>query len=224
MPKKQKKITAWSYSRLSLYGQCPLKFKLQNIDKLPQPKAPAMQRGIDIHKLGEDYLNGKINRVPDEYKQFSKELKQLRKDGGCAEEKWAFNKDWEPLESFFDAEVWNRMITDAHVEVDEQTIKVIDFKTGRVYDSYEDQMMLFATGTFSVYESIKRVETELWFLDQGKKITASFNISELAYFIKHWKKKVGPMFKDKKFSATANQYCKWCHYRKSNGGPCKLGY
>ena len=30
-------VTAWSYSRLSDYQQCPARFKRKHIDKLPAP-------------------------------------------------------------------------------------------------------------------------------------------------------------------------------------------
>ena len=39
--KKGNGVTAWSYSRLSDYQQCPAKFKHKHMDKLPDPPGPA---------------------------------------------------------------------------------------------------------------------------------------------------------------------------------------
>ena len=46
-------VTAWSYSRYADYTQCPLKFKLKHIQRLPTKGSPAMDRGSAIHKEGE---------------------------------------------------------------------------------------------------------------------------------------------------------------------------
>ena len=57
------KVKAWSYSALKLYEGCPARYKAEKINKIKQKKkSPAMERGIAIHKKGEDYLNGIIKK------------------------------------------------------------------------------------------------------------------------------------------------------------------
>ena len=34
-------VTSWSYSSYDLHNQCPLKYKLEKIDKIPTPTPPA---------------------------------------------------------------------------------------------------------------------------------------------------------------------------------------
>lgn len=104
MPKKVipiKKITAWSFSRYSTYKTCPYKLKLTAIDKLKEPKNQAMERGAQIHELAEQYIKGKIARLPPELKLFEAEFKRLKAQfkkkisGMVVEDNWSFTKDWD---------------------------------------------------------------------------------------------------------------------------------
>lgn len=60
---KPTKITAWSFSRYSVYAQCPLKAKLKFIDKLPEPGSPQMERGSQMHTVIEQYIKGAVPRM-----------------------------------------------------------------------------------------------------------------------------------------------------------------
>ena len=66
LTKVAKAVTSWSFSRYGDYKKCPLAFKLKHIDKIQEPKSPAMQRGIDIHNLAEAYVVGKLAKLPPE--------------------------------------------------------------------------------------------------------------------------------------------------------------
>jgi hypothetical protein len=218
-------ITAWSYSRYSLYKQCPLKFKLTHIDKLPQPKSPALERGIAIHQEAEDYLNGKHRAVPESLKKLAKPLKQIRDEQYAAEDAWGLTKDWEET-GFFAQDVWLRLKIDAYGMPRPNVFKMIDFKTGKMRSGYIEQLELYAVCAFSIYD-IHTVETELWYVDNGKIIDSSenpgatFHVEDYEKLCKRWGYKTKPMFNDKTFSPTPNQFCGWCHWRKENGGPCK---
>src|SRR3546814_12779240 len=47
-------IKYWSFSLYNTHKQCPLKAKLNAVDKIKEPGNDAMQRGNDVHKLCED--------------------------------------------------------------------------------------------------------------------------------------------------------------------------
>src|SRR3546814_9340083 len=53
-------IKYWSFSLYNTHKQCPLKAKLNAVDKIKEPGNDAMQRGNDVHKLCEDYIKGII--------------------------------------------------------------------------------------------------------------------------------------------------------------------
>jgi len=54
-------LKAWSYSKFSCYKTCPFQFKCKYIDKLKEPPAPPLVRGIAIHQECEDFLNGETS-------------------------------------------------------------------------------------------------------------------------------------------------------------------
>lgn len=230
-------ITAWSYSRYADYKQCPLRFKLKYLDKLPEPGSPAMQRGSDIHKLGENYLSAKKapKAVPKEYAHFGEEMEQLRGLDPMVEQQWGFTRQWTPT-SWFGSDTWLRIVCDVVVKYDDDTVDLIDFKTGRKYDTNEEQVELFSCAPFIKWPDVNIVQTRLWYVDQDKdnEVLRSYGrepgmtddegnpIKVFAEIQREWEDRIVPMFKDKRFAPTPNDKCRWCNFSKAKGGPCKF--
>jgi hypothetical protein len=141
MPKTLPLVTAWSYSRYADYKQCPAKFKYKHLDHLPDPGSPAMQRGNDIHKMAENFIN-LGGKVPRDLANVADELKFLRKAKATAEENWGFRNDWEWIgrQGWFGDDVWFRAKTDVRLLYDDDTLLLGDWKTGRKYFSNEEQI------------------------------------------------------------------------------------
>jgi len=221
-------LTAWSYSRFNSYSTCPMKFAYTVLMKIqdPQPKGPALLRGIEIHKEGEDYLvaKRKPKRVPASYQHFAEEMQQLRDMSPTVEQQWGFTKSWTPT-GWFGGDVWVRNVLDVCVVYPDDTAVVIDFKTGKKYGSNEDQMQLFAAVTFLKFPELQEVSTRLWYLDnadpEDNEVQIDFKRSELPSIQKTWEQKVKPMFNDRKFPPRPGRYCSWCFLSKAKGGPCK---
>jgi RecB family exonuclease len=233
-----KPVTAWSFSRYNSYKQCPLRFKLETIDKVPVAKSPAMERGTNIHKFAEDFLTGAAPKLAPELKAFAPEFKRLKakkkKDMSSVlvEESWTFRKDW-------GATTWHdwsgahlRTKIDA-VERDGDLITVTDWKTGQYRESdnssYLEQLDLYRTAALTVFAHVPniRVQARLVYLDASKVYPAPG--SEIVSFAadrepmqKAWEKRVAPLFADRKFAPLPNKWCGWCPHRKAAGGPCKF--
>lgn len=235
-------VTAWSYSRYADYELCPLRFKLKHIDRLPDPGSAAMVRGSDIHKEGENYLKLPAGRggkapatVPSTYAHFKTEMAELHSLSPMVEQQWGFTATWEPT-SWFGKETWLRVVCDVAVYYDDDTLDIIDFKTGRKYTTNEDQIELFSMGGFARFPEVNHVTARLWYLDIAdgpsdgdphEDSTANTTIREYTRdeFDEaklKWEDKIQPMFVDTKFPPRANEKCKWCPYSKSKGGPCKF--
>lgn len=229
-------ITAWSYSRYADYKQCPFRFKLKYIDKLPEPGSPAMARGSEVHKEGENFLKAtKPKKLPVSYQHFAEEMEQLRGLSPLVEQQWGFTRDWSPT-SWFGGDTWLRVVCDVAVVYDDNTMDVIDFKTGRKWDTNEEQVELFSAGALCRFPDVELVTTRLWYVDQpadnevvreyarepGRKDEDGQPVKDLSSIMTDWEKKVVPMFKDKRFAPTPNNRCKWCSFRKDAGGPCKF--
>jgi CRISPR/Cas system-associated exonuclease Cas4 (RecB family) len=216
-------ITAWSYSRWSDYETCPLMFKLKHIDRIKPPSSPQMQRGTDIHKEGEEFLKSKRKRkVPESYKHFADRMQELRELDPVVELQEGFTQDWKPTD-WFAKNTWLRIVCDVRVAYDDNTADIIDFKTGKKYDTNEHQMELFSTAPFMTMPDLEKVTTRLWYLDVPKdnEVIREYTRRDYEAIKRDWTKRVRPMFNDKRFAPKQNPKCRWCHFRKENGGPCK---
>ena len=218
-------VTAWSISRLNTYSQCPFKFKLTAIDRIKEPSSPAMERGSAIHKEAELYLKGDLTELPTSLALVAEEFEELKKLGAQSELEVTFTKDW-GITGWFDADAWCRIKIDA-MAMQDGTIRIIDFKTGKYKpddnEAYEQQLELYALAALTLYPDIAKVSAELLFVDSGNHVGTkqdSYTHAMLPALRTKWEGKVSPMFVDTMFSPRLNQYCRWCHFRKENGGPC----
>lgn len=236
-----KKITAWSFSRYSTYKQCPLKLKFTAIDRLKEPKNPAMERGAQIHELAEQYLKGKIARLPPELKLFEAEFKKLKAqykkkiNGMVVEDNWSFTKDWD--ETAWDDWVgcWVRIKLDCAHHEDDVTLRIRDWKTGKfrpeLNEEYMEQLELYALSALLLHEHIERVIPELDYLDEGSVYPPKgeefvFTRADIPRLKKLWEKRVKAMMNDTTFAPRPNDKCRWCFFGqsgKAKGGPglCK---
>lgn len=215
------KITAWSYSRYRDYVQCPAKAGYKHVQKLKEPGNAAMERGLQIHKLAEQYAGGQLKALPAELVKFKTAFNRLKKSSPQCEQDWAFNEDWGRV-GWFDPDVWLRVKVDAACNISPGVYGIIDHKTGKVYDDYDETMELYAMAGFLIFRDAQTIETMLWFLDVGDEVCKTYTRDQLPALQADWKKKTKAMLSDTRFAPKPNNKCQWCHFRKSNGGPCKF--
>jgi RecB family exonuclease len=230
-------ITSWSFSRYNDYRTCPLKARFKHVDKLKEPKNDAMQRGIDIHKLAETYIKGELSTIPPELKKFTDMFKDLRKAAkrkvlpAKVENSLALKRDWTETVWNDWNHCWLRVNTDAENYDGPETIKLYDWKTGKPssykVDEYMEQLELYALAAMVMYPWVAQVTVKLVFLDTGDVFPSAdtpvvFTRADIPRLKKLWEKRVKPMLTDTVFKPTPNSLCKYCHFRKSNGGPCPV--
>jgi len=217
----KKRITQWSYSRLKTYRTCPLKAKLNYIDHIKEPASPQMDRGSGIHKEAEVFVLERQNKVPDNLMSFEREFLALRRLGKkvVPERQWAFTKEWVPCE-WTAPECWVRMVLDARYPMTKRKHKVIDYKTGKVYDDHKETMALYALGTFIMHPEVEEVEVELWYIDQGVTTKDSFKRTEMDDIKGHFVYETRPLLCDEQFAPRPGYYCKYCFYSKNKNGNC----
>ncbi len=239
--KPVKKIKSWSFSRYSLYNQCPLKLKLSAIDKIKEPGSPALIRGRDIHDMAEKYIKGQLPKMPIELALFKKEFTMLkgrykkRLKAIVVEDNWAFTKDWNETRWDDWVNCWVRIKLDCAHEIKDGVLIITDWKTGKIRPEdvvkYMEQLSLYALAAFLLHPYLTEVRPRLAFLDHGVYFPGP-NDEEVVYYPndvnmlkKLWSKRVRPMLNDTKFAPKPNRFCGWCFYRASNkangGGQCK---
>lgn len=215
-----KQLTAVSFSRLKDYRTCPQKAWYKHGERMKEPGNAAMENGIKVHKLAEDFAGmSKKDKCPIELKKFEKHFRELQNTDVLVEERVAFNKDW-VVASFFDKSVYVRVVWDASYKLTEQKMIIIDHKTGKIYPDHVEQLSLYALAGFLIEPEVEEVDVQLWYLDIGELTTKTYYRKDVAKLQKEWDKQFKPMTKDRSFRPTPGRHCGWCHFRRSNGGPC----
>jgi CRISPR/Cas system-associated exonuclease Cas4 (RecB family) len=211
---------SYSYSAIKLYEQCPLKYKLTRIDHLVEPSGDAANRGKTIHAEIEAILKGGLNLLSEDIKHLEEKLNAWIKANGQSELPVGVNDKWEPVD--FDAEdVMFRGIIDLFIKEEGGRATVLDFKTGKHRD-YSDQVAVYSTVILSTMPDVDTVENVIEFIDLAKTDKYKpITKSDLPKLQLQLKGRITAIEKDKIYAPNPSVLCKWCHFRKSNGGPCK---
>lgn len=225
MPIKKEKIKAWSYSRWSVWKLCPFKAYLKFILKMQEPTNQWMEDGKRKHTLAEYYVDGTKSRLPKElvhYKdQFKSARRKFKKGYAFVERELAFTKTWEPT-GWFDRDCWLRVSPDLEID-SRDTYEIVDHKSGKPYgEGYESQLDLSAAAVSIMVPKVATIVVSNWYLDHAlEPATLNYSQKQCATARKQWAKRVKPMLNDTTYTPRKNQKCKYCHFRKANGGPCK---
>jgi len=226
-------IDSWSFSRLNDWRKCPRMAWYKHVQKIREPGNKYTLRGTLIHQMAQDFVEGKLKKLPPELLKFKAKFEELKKLKAVCEEQWAFSPQWKE-ETWF-AKVYKllRVKTDACVVVKKDTVRIIDFKTGKVNEDHEEQLSLYALAAFVKYPEAKWVAAELWYLDSGDLTEQLFPVSDLPELKRYWVEAADGMFKDRGFNCKPGNACRFCWFRKSNleygkdsagnptGGPCQ---
>ena len=221
-------VKAWSYSRYETYARCPLQFKLRYIDKLEEPKSPAMERGNVIHQGIARWLTGMAEALPREAFALPRmealllEVRAIPDADKMVEQQWGYNASWAPT-GWFGKDTWFRSVLDVGVMYADLTFEALDWKTGKRYGSNDDQMETQALAAKARLKATQHITTRLVYLDSGHEEFAEFPAHVIPSLQTKWESKVAPMFVDEVFAPRPNDKCRFCHFSRSNGGPCAFG-
>lgn len=218
------KITAWSYSRHTVFKQCPFKAKLLYIDKAIEPTNEAMERGSAIHKRIELYLKEQVDTLDGSVKTCRadiEELRSLRKNDATqllVEHELAFKEGLAPS-GWFDKDTWLRCKMDAVIVTDKQ-LTVIDFKTGKVRDSHEEQAELYAVAASTMAPLAAEIRVKYMYLDSGDIITHKYmrnNVDKLTF---KWVSIGQDMCSKTEFPKRPSKLCAWCDFNADRQKLC----
>lgn len=239
IPAKKAQLTSWSFSRYKDWSDCPKKAFYKHVQRMKEPGSPAMERGTQIHKMAEDYAKGIGRTVPKELKLMSDPLKQLRaqykasRGSVIVEDNWGFRQDW----SSCAWDDWNNCY--ARIKLDfaraeGTTLHIGDWKTGKFSEyklpEYMLQQELYALTGLLKFPHAETVIPKLYFSDAGVIYPRDdkpddpdfvFTRADEPKLIKIWAKRIKPMMNDTTFKEKPGDACRFCHYKKANGGPCK---
>lgn len=210
----------WSYSSLSTYKQCPLKWKLSYIDGIPWKPSAAMTRGSRMHLMAEEFVKGVVDRVHPEIQNMGPTLLGLKTMGAKAEEVWLLDSNWNPVTNQDDA--WIKAIIDVHYVDPEGILHVKDYKSGRMYDDHREQLELYGLIGLCVVPTAKRVETSAIYMDTNHEgMQGSIIRAMLPKMIERWHNDAVIMMADETFDPKPGN-CRFCDFAKDKGGQCEF--
>ena len=227
-------IPTWSYSRLTVFEQCPLRAKLAYIDRIPEPERPlppgktehANDRGTRIHDAAEMFVKGNIELIP-ELAKFEEEFLHLRKlfraGKVSLEGEWALDIDWLPT-AWSSNKTWGRMKLDAMVRLSRTEAVVIDYKSGKKWGNeikHAEQGQLYQLNTFLRYPELQTIHVEFWYTDLDDITKITYSKTQGLKFFQNFNRRAMEMTNCEDFSAKPNMFnCKWCPYK---GTHCEKG-
>lgn len=220
-------IQSWSHSGLKTYEKCPQWAGYRYIQKLPEKKGPAAQRGTDVHDQLETAIKER-RKLPVEAKAFAPEFKRMQElfDRGRVklELERAFDRNWKPVSW---KEGWGRAKYDARVLLSKELLLLVDYKTGRKDGNevdHSEQGQIYMLSEFMIEPEINEIVVEFWYLDVNDLTRMRYTREQGVRYFKSINTRAVKMTSDTALEATPSRWaCKWCPYRQDRGGPCKIG-
>lgn len=220
----------FSYSKIACYERCPAQFKFKYVEKLPEDSGPHANRGTRIHSLFEQVIKTKepievtVEEPCDEeiVVPYNEYLIHLSNQGVVPEAKLAITEDWQKPTT--PAEVWATGILDAKL-VQDNLAHVWDWKTGKHYESHEDQGEFYAGLVFANFPEVEVVKATFVYVDERRnwplpELTRGEDFPRIQ---ENYRQRSYLITIDDLYAPNPGWYCNYCSFAKKKGGPCQFG-
>lgn len=219
-------VSAWSFSALKTFEKCPYETYLKSVKRLKEESSEAAERGTRIHDLAEGFVRGDIPDLPPELSKMSDNFDWLREqflEGKVImEEKWAYDREWQPCDWSSDI-AWNRTKVDAMVFESPTSALIIDHKTGKRFGNelkHAEQLMIYAIVAFLRYPELQHIRVVNWYVDHNEKLERNYTREAAMMFLQRWTDRATAMTSCTDFPPKPSiSNCKWCYYKQS--GACE---
>jgi hypothetical protein len=214
---------AKSYTQYSMYKQCPRKYKLRYIDKVPdtRPKNQAASRGTMMHDSVEQFFLRKTEYLAPEVAKYKQRFFLLRENYDCVpEEKFCFTAEWEPTD--WDSEDgYLRGVIDLKY-VDNNAVNMLEWKSGKVWDDHIEQRNLYGMAALLLHPEADKAKVTNFYFDKDKEIEQLYSKAALVMYKDVWSKRIDHMDAKQPYTPFPGFWCRWCPYSKKAGGPCEF--
>lgn len=211
-------MTAWSYSAIKTFDQCPKKYYHLKVAKdFKDEGNEASVYGNDAHEAAEHYIKHGTP-IPDEYAIMRPVVEVLARVPGekHAELKLGVKRGPDgtflPCD-FFDPDVWYRGIIDLLI-VNGYTAHMVDYKTGKSA-RYADtkQLDMMAAATFVHFPGVTRVKSALAFVVSNEFIKKTHVRTELSTYIHTFRNELDALegaIDSGVWNPKSGPLCGWC--------------
>jgi hypothetical protein len=219
-------MTAWSYSSIKTFDQCPKKYYHLKVAKdVKDTAGPEADYGTQAHEAAEHYIKHGTP-IPGKFKIMRPVVETLAQFPGekHTELKLGVRKTdtgYEPC-GFFDKDVWWRGIVDLLI-TNGKTAHMVDYKTGK-NAKYADmkQLDLMAGAVFVHYPEIIKVKSGLAFVVSNEFPKKTHTREHLDTYLSVFDNQLGQLedaMDSGMWNAKTSPLCGWCpvtsceHYR-----------
>lgn len=210
-------MTAWSYSSIKTFDQCPKKYYHLKVAKDTKDEGnEASIYGNDAHEAAEHYIKSGTP-IPEKFKIMRPIVETLAKFPGekHAEMKLGVRKTatgFEPC-GFFDKDVWYRGIIDLLI-VDGWNAHMIDYKTGK-NAKYADmkQLDLMAGAVFTHFPDVLRIKSGLAYVVSEEFLKKTHVRTELNTYMGVFRRQLESLddaMQSGVFNPKSSPLCGWC--------------
>ena len=210
-------MTAWSYSSIKTFDQCPKKYYHLKVAKdVKDTAGPEAIYGEEAHAAAEHYIKHGTP-IQDKYKVMRPVVETLAAFPGekhCELRLGVRKTDYgyEPC-GFFDKDVWWRGIVDLLI-VDGETAHMIDYKTGK-NAKYADmkQLDLMAGAVFVHMPEVQKVKSGLAFVVSNefpKKTHKRENLNQYLSVFEPQLERLEAALENGIWNAKSSPLCGWC--------------
>ena len=210
-------MTAWSYSSIKTFDQCPKKyFHLKVAKDVKDEGNEASIYGNDAHEAAEHYIKHGTP-IPDKFAIMRPVVETLAKFPGekHTELKLGIRKTEDGFEpcGFFDKGVWYRGIVDLLITND-STAHMIDYKTGK-NAKYADmkQLDLMAGAVFVHFPNVVRVKSGLAYVVSNEFLKKTHKREHLGQYLSVFDEQLGQLedaMQAGVFNPKSGPLCGWC--------------
>ena len=210
-------MTAWSYSSIKTFDQCPKKyFHLKVVKDVKDEPGEAADYGTAVHEAAEHYVKHGIP-IPNKFaymKPIVESLAEIKGDKHTELKLGVRKTDtgYEPC-GFFDKDVWWRGIVDLLI-VNGKTAHMVDYKTGK-NAKYADmkQLDLMAGAVFVHYPEITKVKSGLAFVVSNefpKKTHTREHLDTYLTVFNNQLEQLEDSMRNGVWNAKTSPLCGWC--------------
>ena len=210
-------MTAWSYSSIKTFEQCPKKyFHLKVVKDVKDDPGPEAVYGTEVHLAAEEFIrDGKP--IPDKYGFIRPVVERLANFPGekRTEMKVALRKEGTEFSpcSFFDKEVWYRGIIDLLI-INGERAHLLDYKTGK-NAKYADmkQLDLMAGAVFVHYPQVQEIKSGLLYVVSNefpKKVHVREKLGEYLSVFDDQLERLNAAMEHGVFNPKSGPLCGWC--------------
>jgi hypothetical protein len=232
-------VTAWSFSRLLDFESCAYRVFLASVLRAARPDYPAKHPlviGQKMHEDAEHYIRGAGDHVPKSLIKSAAELmfcRDMYEQGkATVEEDWGFDSEWAAV-GWMDPNIWLRVKCDVTVRLDQTSLLIIDWKSGKSSGSEVRQMQqaqLYAISAFMKYPEVTDLSVTFAFFKDGKtwpeRSSANYTRAKSPKYVKRWTERATVLTNCTDFRPEPNRMnCKYCPYgpNESGTGQCAFG-